>query len=114
PWWGYVVSLPNHHALHHSVEARDARTTHNYAEVLILLDVLFGTFRAAPRPRTFGVDDRAFPRQAVSKQLLSPFVVERAPTLAVPNQQSSSPPARPMPAGVRTRAAPTPGSADAA
>ncbi|HVV85128.1 MAG TPA: sterol desaturase family protein [Kofleriaceae bacterium] len=69
PWWARVVNTPNVHARHHARRPDPA----NFAEVLVLWDVLFGTFEApAATPPELGLAGETLPDGIVAAQL-SPF-----------------------------------------
>ena len=55
PWWAYVIATPNFHALHHT----QANDRVNYGEILVIWDIIFGTFASPVKHRSeiknFGV-----------------------------------------------------------
>jgi sterol desaturase/sphingolipid hydroxylase (fatty acid hydroxylase superfamily) len=71
-----LLMTPHVHWLHHSIER--AVSDSNYANILPLWDVLFGTFSAPERHELVGVGtvDDPVPSGLV-EQLLSPFVWSR-------------------------------------
>jgi sterol desaturase/sphingolipid hydroxylase (fatty acid hydroxylase superfamily) len=77
PWtWGplrYVLVSPVYHQWHHSCETE--ALDKNFAGVLPLWDVLFGTlhFPAGQRPSVFGVKEGDVPN-GVHRQMVYPFV----------------------------------------
>ena len=73
-WYSYVFTTIQHHSLHHSVRYED--TLCNYANSLILIDRLFGTFRAG-ESAIVGQDERR--RLTIREQFLFPF----APLIAM-------------------------------
>ncbi len=74
-WFNYLFVGPELHRYHHSADLREAQ---NYAVVLSLIDVLFGTFVYKPGrlPERIGVADPAdYPRSVeVWKIMLLPFL----------------------------------------
>jgi sterol desaturase/sphingolipid hydroxylase (fatty acid hydroxylase superfamily) len=69
PVLGWFVTLPQHHWVHHSRAIAESRS--NYACGLILLDRIYGTFRAHGAPVVLGLDDR--PADSLKAELLEPF-----------------------------------------
>ena len=74
-WFNYIFVGPELHRYHHSADLKEAQ---NYAVVLSLIDVLFGTFVYKPGrlPERIGVADAAaYPRSVeVWKIMLLPFL----------------------------------------
>ncbi|MFZ4381924.1 MAG: sterol desaturase family protein [Sandarakinorhabdus sp.] len=68
-WYGYVFTTIAHHSLHHSVAYDDTRC--NYANSLIILDRLFGTFRVGETD-TVGQGERR--RLSIREQFLFPVL----------------------------------------
>jgi sterol desaturase/sphingolipid hydroxylase (fatty acid hydroxylase superfamily) len=68
-WYGQIFTTIAHHSLHHSVAYDDTRC--NYANSLIFLDRLFGTFRAGETD-TVGQGDRR--RLTIREQMLFPVL----------------------------------------
>ena len=73
-WFNYVLTGPELHRYHHSADITESR---NYAVVLPVIDILFGTFvyRPGRLPARIGVaDEVAYPRSVeVWKIMLLPF-----------------------------------------
>jgi sterol desaturase/sphingolipid hydroxylase (fatty acid hydroxylase superfamily) len=67
-WYGYVFTTIEAHSLHHSVPYNDTRC--NYANSLILIDRVFGTFREG-EASIVGQDDRQ--RLSILQQFLFPL-----------------------------------------
>jgi sterol desaturase/sphingolipid hydroxylase (fatty acid hydroxylase superfamily) len=67
-WYAYIFTTIEAHSLHHSVPYNDTRC--NYANSLILLDRLFGTFREG-EASLVGQDDRR--RLSILEQFLFPL-----------------------------------------
>jgi sterol desaturase/sphingolipid hydroxylase (fatty acid hydroxylase superfamily) len=67
-WYSYVFTTIEAHSLHHSVPYLDTRC--NYANSLILIDRLFGTFREG-EASVVGQDDRQ--RLSILQQFVFPF-----------------------------------------
>lgn len=67
-WYAYVFTTVEAHSLHHQVGFAETRC--NYANVLILLDHLFGTFRAGEAV-VVGQDERK--RLTIAEQFLFPL-----------------------------------------
>lgn len=70
-WYAHIFTTIAHHSLHHSVAYEDTRC--NYANALILLDRLFGTFRTGETD-TVGQDGRR--RLSIREQMLFPVLPE--------------------------------------
>lgn len=75
-WWSYVFSTNELHFWHHSLKLKESNT--NYGTVLILWDLVFGTyFRPADRgslPRALGVaDPQSYPIGRFAYQVVAPF-----------------------------------------
>ncbi|MEI6418068.1 MAG: sterol desaturase family protein [Sphingomonadales bacterium] len=68
-WYGFFFTTVEHHSLHHSVAYQDTRC--NYANVLICLDRLFGSFRVG-EAAVVGQDDRR--RLSIWEQFLFPWL----------------------------------------
>jgi sterol desaturase/sphingolipid hydroxylase (fatty acid hydroxylase superfamily) len=68
-WYGFFFTTVAHHSLHHSVRYDDTRC--NYANCLIVLDRIFGTFRAGETD-TVGQDERR--RLSIREQMLFPVM----------------------------------------
>lgn len=68
-WYASIFTTVGAHSLHHSVKYEDTRC--NYANSLICLDHLFGTFRAGETD-TVGQDDRR--RLSIREQMLFPVM----------------------------------------
>ena len=68
-WYANIFTTVGAHSLHHSVKYEDTRC--NYANSLICLDHLFGTFRAGETD-TVGQDDRR--RLSIKEQMLFPVM----------------------------------------
>lgn len=68
-WYSSIFTTVAAHSLHHSVKYEDTRC--NYANSLICLDHLFGTFRAGETD-TVGQDDRR--RLSIREQMLFPVM----------------------------------------
>ncbi|MEI6485677.1 MAG: sterol desaturase family protein [Sphingomonadales bacterium] len=67
-WYSYVFTTIESHSLHHSMEYEDTRC--NYANALILLDRMFGTFRAG---ETAIVGQEAGRKLSIPDVLVYPF-----------------------------------------
>lgn len=67
-WYSYVFTTIETHSLHHRVGFKETRC--NYANVLILLDHLFGTYRQG-EAEVVGQDDRK--RLTISEQFMFPL-----------------------------------------
>jgi sterol desaturase/sphingolipid hydroxylase (fatty acid hydroxylase superfamily) len=67
-WYAYLFTTVEAHSLHHSVGFKETRC--NYANSLILVDRMFGTFRAG-ESTVVGQDDRK--RLLISQQFMFPF-----------------------------------------
>jgi sterol desaturase/sphingolipid hydroxylase (fatty acid hydroxylase superfamily) len=67
-WYAYIFTTIEHHSLHHSVGFLETRC--NYANAMILVDRMFGTFRAG-ESEVVGQEERK--RLAISEQLIFPF-----------------------------------------
>lgn len=67
-WYAYVFTTVEAHSLHHSVGFLDTRC--NYANTLILIDHMFGTFRKG-ESAVVGQDERK--RLAIRQQFVFPF-----------------------------------------
>ena len=67
-WYAFFFTTIQHHSLHHSVGYEDTRC--NYANSLILIDRVFGTFRAG-ESEAVGQDERR--RLSIPEQFLFPF-----------------------------------------
>ena len=83
-WYSYVFTTIETHSLHHRVGFKETRC--NYANVLILLDHLFGTYREG-EAEIVGQDERK--RLTIREQFMFPF--------------------RPVMGRIRERSASTPG-----
>ena len=68
-WYAFVFTTIQNHSLHHSVRYED--TLCNYANSMILIDRMFGTFRAG-EAEIVGQDERK--RLSVREQFMFPFV----------------------------------------
>ncbi len=68
-WYAFVFTTIRNHSLHHSVPLEDTRC--NYANSLILIDRLFGTFRDG-EAAVVGQDQRR--RLSIREQFAFPFV----------------------------------------
>jgi sterol desaturase/sphingolipid hydroxylase (fatty acid hydroxylase superfamily) len=68
-WYAWAFTTVEHHSLHHSVAFADTRC--NYANTLICLDRLFGTFHAG-EAAVVGQDDRR--RLRIWEQWLFPWL----------------------------------------
>jgi sterol desaturase/sphingolipid hydroxylase (fatty acid hydroxylase superfamily) len=68
-WYGFFFTTIAHHSLHHSVAYDDTRC--NYANSLIILDRLFGTFRVGETD-TVGQGERR--RLSIREQFLFPVL----------------------------------------
>ncbi len=68
-WYAFFFTTIRHHSLHHSVPYEDTRC--NYANSLILIDRVFGTFRDGEAD-VVGQDERK--RLSVVEQFAFPFV----------------------------------------
>jgi sterol desaturase/sphingolipid hydroxylase (fatty acid hydroxylase superfamily) len=69
PWWAYVISTPNVHAVHHDKDGMN----HNFGEVFVIWDVLFGTWKspvAIGREFDFGVHGMRAADGVIREQLL--------------------------------------------
>ncbi|MBS0376451.1 MAG: sterol desaturase family protein [Proteobacteria bacterium] len=80
-WYAFVFTTVETHSLHHQVGFKETRC--NYANVLILLDHVFGTFRPG-EAQVVGQDDRR--RLGIREQFLFPL----RPLLARARQRSAS------------------------
>jgi len=67
-WYAFFFTTIQNHSLHHSVAYEDTRC--NYANSLILIDRVFGTFRAG-ESEIVGQDERR--RLSIPEQFLFPF-----------------------------------------
>jgi len=67
-WYAFLFTTIENHSLHHSVAYEDTRC--NYANSLILIDRIFGTFRAG-ESEIVGQDERR--RLSIREQFLFPF-----------------------------------------
>jgi sterol desaturase/sphingolipid hydroxylase (fatty acid hydroxylase superfamily) len=67
-WYSFFFTTISHHSLHHSTDYEATRC--NYGNSLILLDRIFGTFRAG-EGLLVGQDDRR--RLTIREQALFPF-----------------------------------------
>lgn len=67
-WYAFVFTTIQHHSLHHSVRYED--TLCNYANSMILIDRMFGTFRPG-EAAIVGQDERK--RLSIREQFLFPF-----------------------------------------
>jgi sterol desaturase/sphingolipid hydroxylase (fatty acid hydroxylase superfamily) len=67
-WYAYVFTTVETHSLHHQVGFNETRC--NYANVLILLDHMFGTFRKG-EAEVMGQDERK--RLEISQQFMYPL-----------------------------------------
>lgn len=67
-WYAFVFTTIEHHSTHHSVGFLETRC--NYANAMILIDRLFGTFRAG-ESAVVGQDDRR--RLSIAQQFVFPF-----------------------------------------
>ena len=67
-WYGYIFTTIEAHSLHHSVPYEDTRC--NYANSLILIDRVFGTFREG-EATVVGQEDRR--RLSILEQFVFPF-----------------------------------------
>jgi sterol desaturase/sphingolipid hydroxylase (fatty acid hydroxylase superfamily) len=67
-WYGYIFTTIEAHSLHHSVPYNDTRC--NYANSLILIDRVLGTFRAG-EATVVGQDDRR--RLSILEQFIFPL-----------------------------------------
>ncbi len=68
-WYAFLFTTIRHHSLHHSVPYEDTRA--NYANSLILIDRIFGTFREG-EAAVVGQDQRQ--RLSIRDQFVFPFV----------------------------------------
>jgi len=68
-WFAYVFTTIKHHSIHHSVVYEETRS--NYANALILIDRVFGTFRDG-EAEIVGLDDRR--RLSIREQFLFPLL----------------------------------------
>jgi sterol desaturase/sphingolipid hydroxylase (fatty acid hydroxylase superfamily) len=68
-WYSYFFTTIEHHSLHHSLDYEDTR--HNYANALILLDRMFGTYREGEAVHV-GQDNQK--RLSVWDQTIWPFL----------------------------------------
>ena len=76
PFWAYVVSTPNWHAIHHEASGDSNRC--NYGGIFVFWDILFGTFRPpGVRPTVFGVDAK-FQDKSTLEKIFLPFDRPRA------------------------------------
>jgi sterol desaturase/sphingolipid hydroxylase (fatty acid hydroxylase superfamily) len=67
-WYAFFFTTIRHHSLHHSVGYEDTRC--NYANSLILIDRVFGTYRDG-ESELVGQDDRR--RLSIMEQMIFPF-----------------------------------------
>ncbi len=67
-WYAFVFTTIEHHSLHHSVGFLETRC--NYANAMILIDRVFGTFRAG-ESAVVGQDERR--RLTIAQQFAFPF-----------------------------------------
>jgi sterol desaturase/sphingolipid hydroxylase (fatty acid hydroxylase superfamily) len=67
-WYGYLFTTVEAHSLHHTVGYTETRC--NYANALIVIDRLFGTFRQG-ESTVVGQDERK--RLLISQQFMFPF-----------------------------------------
>jgi sterol desaturase/sphingolipid hydroxylase (fatty acid hydroxylase superfamily) len=67
-WYAFFFTTIRHHSLHHSVPYEDTRC--NYANSLILIDRVFGTYRDG-EAEAVGQDERR--RLSIPEQFLFPF-----------------------------------------
>lgn len=67
-WYGFFFTTIQNHSLHHSVGYEETRC--NYANSLILLDRIFGTYRPG-ESEAVGQDERR--RLSIREQMLFPF-----------------------------------------
>jgi len=67
-WYAFFFTTIRHHSLHHSVGYEDTRC--NYANSLILIDRVFGTYRDG-ESELVGQDDRR--RLSIPEQMIFPF-----------------------------------------
>ena len=67
-WYAYIFTTIETHSLHHQVGFKETRC--NYANVLILLDHVFGTYREG-QAEVVGQDDRK--RLTIREQFMFPF-----------------------------------------
>ncbi len=78
-WLNYVICGTELHRMHHSADEREAK---NYAAVLSLMDVIFGTLVYAPgrRPKGYGVVNRhTYPASTKYwRMVLIPFLGTKA------------------------------------
>jgi sterol desaturase/sphingolipid hydroxylase (fatty acid hydroxylase superfamily) len=80
-WYSYIFVTIEAHSLHHSNDYAASRS--NYANALLLIDRMFGTFRAG-ESESIGMDDRV--PQSIVEQMIFPYtylkqVYGRAKTL---------------------------------
>jgi len=83
-WYAFLFTTIQHHSLHHSVPYEDTRC--NYANSLILIDRIFGTFRPG-EAEVVGQDDRK--RLSIREQWMFPIV----PVIAVVKARRAQTPA---------------------
>ena len=68
-WYAYIFTAVEHHSLHHTVGFAETRC--NYANAMILVDRMFGTFRQGGA-EIVGQDERK--RLSIAQQMKFPFV----------------------------------------
>jgi sterol desaturase/sphingolipid hydroxylase (fatty acid hydroxylase superfamily) len=85
-WYAYIFTTIEHHSLHHSVGFLETRC--NYANALILVDRMFGTFRAG-ESAVVGQDERR--RLSIPQQLVFPFRPLLAMIKSNPAKSTSAP-----------------------
>ncbi len=69
-WLEYIIATPAFHHWHHT---NDDRRDHNFAAVLPVVDMIFGTFYLPKHYRTvYGVDER--PAPPLWAQLIDPLL----------------------------------------
>lgn len=81
-WYAFFFTTIEPHSLHHSVTYEETRC--NYANVLIVIDRMFGTFRAG-EALLVGQDDRR--RLSIREQMVFPF----RPLIAALNASGKGP-----------------------
>ncbi len=81
-WYAFLFTTIQHHSLHHSVPYEDTRC--NYANSLILIDRMFGTFSPG-EAEIVGQDERK--RLSIREQWLFPFV----PVIAIVKARRTQP-----------------------
>ncbi|WDF74319.1 sterol desaturase family protein [Novosphingobium sp. KACC 22771] len=67
-WLDFLVVTPQTHRIHHSIEPEDF--DHNFADVFPIFDIVFGTFRRAPKGY--------FPATGLPRDELGGYRVDRA------------------------------------